>query len=426
MRSEWLLGRTLTMVAGTVLLLVLQLFAARNAILLSTDLVSGDGSVDLITPRPRYGAMRVPDSATALEYGAVGRIAADFAQIYFPARDTSPSTDTSGPGNADPWQRISRFAPGVQWLCSVSLCRLPYGYASLLHVWLQYLLFLASFAYAFRVLRLQRWLFWAVSYVNVGLFLTPVGLSFLERGQFSLYVATAYVWVLLGAYQHRASFLTISAVFGYLKWTSLPTLFLVASLWVASSSRAVVHRSRVLGASAAVALVGFLLAVFPANGRHFLEGILSQEAELAPIGPSLVQIMPRAVVKLLPLVLVAIGVWRLRQGQRQLADLLPFVLGCALMLQLYPTVVFDYNVPCLFGLIPFALAWSRRPDVRNRLDARRVPAVLLVFMAAASTANMVACLRDADVTMIAAYLVCAGILMAVPIDPPRPGVVSPA
>lgn len=425
MRSAWLRANTTTKVASTVLL-VLQLLAARNAMLLSSDLLRGDGSVDRITPRPRYGAMRVPETTAAVEYGAVGRIAADFAQIYFPAQAPSPATELSGTDYQDPWQRPSRFAPGVHWLCSITICTLPYGYASLVHVWLQYLIFLASFAYAFRVLHVQRWLFWGVACVNVGLFLTPVGLSFLERGQFSLYVATAYIWVLLGVHVNRASFLTVAALFGYLKWTSLPTLFVITSLWIASSFSAARHRARITGVSASVVMVVLLFAVLSADGRQFLEGVVAQEAELEPIGPSLVQVMPRGAVKLLPLVLVALGVWRLRRSQQALAHLLPFVLGCTVILQLYPTVVFDYNMPCLFGLIPFALEWSRRPDVRDRCVACLVPSVLFVFMAAASTASMLAELQGADLTRIVAYVACSAILMAVPVPSQPPAAVSPA
>ena len=110
-----------------------------------------------------------------------------------------------------------------------------YGFASFLHILIQILLFFVSFIYAFKVLQIGKDLFPVILLVNFCLFLTPVGLSCFEPGQFSLYVSLSYLWLFLGLFNRNGYYILLSALFAYVKWTSFPFVSLVILLWVLNS-----------------------------------------------------------------------------------------------------------------------------------------------------------------------------------------------
>jgi hypothetical protein len=387
----------------------------RSAVIVSRDMVTGDGSISQLRPGPRYEVLRVPATSLTIPYQGENRIAADFAQVYFPARATADPSDAYSANPPDPWARPSRYAPFVHWACAITICGLSYGWASLAHVWLQYIVFVLSLAYACHALGLTRMLPAVLLAVHVGLFLTPVGLAWFERGQFSLYVAAAYLWLLLGIYRENAVYLALSALFGYFKWTSFPMLFVGLAVWMLAARDWHAFRSRLRLAAVPLAVVVALFALLPASGMYFLNGVAHQERVLTPEGLSLARLLPRWLVKGIPLALVIVGTIRGRLLQ-DARDLLPFWLGSAVVLLLYPTMAFDYSVPCLFGLIPFALEWAHSRSASGVPVRWLVPSVFFLFMLVASTITMVDALADADVEvgLIWSYLACSVLLMAAP------------
>ncbi|HEX5110388.1 MAG TPA: hypothetical protein VFV95_18180 [Vicinamibacterales bacterium] len=393
--------------------------ALRSALVVSRDMVTGDGSSSQLRPGFRYPLLRLPSNASTARYDAENRLGGDFAQIYFPAREFAAGTAYSEQ-TPDPWGRESRYPPFVHWACAVTICTLPYGQASLLHMAVQYAVFVLSFVYAFYALQLARYLPLALLFVNVGLFLTPVGLSWFERGQFSLYVAAAYLWLLLGVYRTNAVFLAVAALLAYAKWTSFPMLFVVLGIWllVSPDRASLVRRARAV--TAPVATIAGLFLLFPEQGMQFLSGVVSQESAFTPEGLSLSRVFPRLLVKLLPFGLVALGAYWMRR--QKIEQLLPVVLGAAVLLLLYPTWAYDYSVPCLFGLIPFVLDWSRQVSVQNRLVAWAVPAIFLLFLTAASALKISDTLAaiDTDLWMIWVYIAVSAILLAAPLFRPAP------
>ena len=392
----------------------------RSAVVLSRDMITGDGSIAQLRPGPRYAVLRIPDNPATERYEADNRIAADFAQIYFSAQESAPSITAYTDDTPDPWQRQSRYPPLLFWICSVTFCTLPYGYASLVHVAIQYAVFVLSFVYTFRALRLERHFALSLLGVNLGLFLTPVGMSWFERGQFSLYIAAAYLWLLLGIYRSKGAFLVLAAALAYLKWTSFPTVFVVLDVWLLTSPDKTEFRRRVRLALVPVATIVSLFLLFPESGLYFLEGIARQESALPPEGLSLARVIPRWLVKALPLCLVVIGALQARRRQLEFPQLLPFVLASAIIILLYPTLAFDYSVPCLFGLIPFVLDWARRTAARGS-GSWFVPTLFFLFLTAASTVKIVDGIAAAnvDVAIICGYLACSAALLMAPVDRSR-------
>src|SRR5205807_3818113 len=92
----------------------------------------------------------------------------------------------------------------------------------------------------------------------------------------------------------------------------------------------------------------------------FFEGLYKQELFVGPVGISLAQLLPRFIVKGVPLLLALIGYLSLRRNRKNFNDLIPFFIGSGILLLTYPTVAFEYNIPNLFCFIPFIFYWAKQ------------------------------------------------------------------
>ena len=101
---------------------IIHILVLKNVFFISKDMIYGDSSSVNISSRPLYGYMRIPISILAKKYYAENRLAADFAQIYFPSKNFSSLSTTYQDGYLDPWGRPSRYAPLLHFICSITLC----------------------------------------------------------------------------------------------------------------------------------------------------------------------------------------------------------------------------------------------------------------------------------------------------------------
>ena len=334
-----------------------------NFLRLSRDMIYGDFSAVNIIPPVMYRFLRVPDLPYAKEHNAVNRLAADYTQIYFPAQEFSSLKKNYQTGYLDPWKRPSRIAPFVHALCAISICKLDYGYSSFLHMLIQMLLFYPFFFMSFKMLGVESDRWFGILFTSVCLFATPAGMSWFERGQYSLYVALAYLLVLLGLLKNKPMLVVASALFADLKWTALPFLFVVIFVyWLsAKNTKEQIQNTR----TALIYLVVLLIPSLPfwSTFIEFLEGLYKQESYGVPVGVSLIQLLPRAVVKGLPVLLILIGYLSLRRNGKNLVDLIPFFVGSGILLLTYPTVAYEYNIPNLFCFIPLIAYWVKQNAV---------------------------------------------------------------
>jgi hypothetical protein len=98
---------------------------------------------------------------------------------------------------------------------------------------------------------------------------------------------------------------------------------------------------------------------FYSASKYYLAGLFQQELNFDAQGLSLMQVLPRALVKALPFALIGLG-WLAARRQKAAALLLvPFYSGAAILLITYPTVAYDYSVPILLAFLPLFLAWAR-------------------------------------------------------------------
>jgi len=367
-----------------IVFVIVNVFALRNFFLLSRDMVYGDFSAQLLFPSPRYAPERLPSTPITMEYQAANRLGADFTPIYFPAQQISQLDNAYNYLSLDPWKHPSRYAPLILVLCSKTLCKLNYGYAPLGNILLQLLLFFAILYFVFSSLGIKRYFLSAFLFMEFILLLTPVGLSWIERGQFSLYVAISYLLLLFGLTRNNTILVILSAGFAFIKWTSLPFIFVILVVYIMTSRNKKEFLHNLLMAS----LFGFvmillLLPLFREN-ISFIYVLIDQEASRSPHGLSLVFYLPRTMVKALPFALILIGLIIAKINKSDFIGLFPFFVGTAVILLLYPTEALDYSVPTLLGLIPLMIFWAKRLASNQRTAGNLVLMSFLLFVLLAS------------------------------------------
>jgi hypothetical protein len=157
----------------------------------------------------------------------------------------------------------------------------------------------------FSVLQLRKYLMPSLLLLNVCLFLTPVGLSFFERGQFTLYVGLCYLWLMLALVTGKWRYSIVSALFGFLKWTSFPVIFVVLSVYLIHGKNWQEIRERLALSALCCGTIMLLFFTFPRDDMFFLKELFAQELTFVPMGITLLKLLPRFIVKTVPLFLVA-------------------------------------------------------------------------------------------------------------------------
>ena len=367
-----------------IVFVILNVFAIRNFFLLSRDMIYGDFSAQLLFPSPRYAPERMPSTPVTMEYQAANRIGADFSQIYFPAQEISQLDNAYNYLSLNPLRRPSRYAPLLLVLCSKTLCNLDYGYASFGNILLQLLLFFPILYYVFRSLGIKRYFLSAFLFTEFILLLTPVGLSWFERSQFSVYVAISYLLLLFGLTRNNAILIILSAGFAFIKWTSLPCIFVILAVYIMASRKKKELQHNLLMASLFGFVMILLLLPLIRENISFVYGLIDQEASRSPHGLSLLFFLPYAMVKALPFALVAIGLIIAKINKSDYIGLFPFLAGAAVILLLYPTEALDYSVPTLLGFIPLLIFWAQRLASNQRTTRNLVLMSFLLFVFLAS------------------------------------------
>jgi hypothetical protein len=401
-----------------VVLVVLPLvyLALKNLVSLSADMLYGGVSEKTLIPQPIYPLVRLPWTETTAQYQAAGRIGSDFAQVYFPAQATSQLQDAYIKDKTlDPWARPSRYAPAVILLCSATICRLDFGYASLLNMLVQLALFFFILYWALGVLNVRHQFLPSAVFVMVALFLTPVGLSWFERGQFSLYVAASYVLLMLGLITKRPALVALAALLAFVKWTAFPAIAIIFVVYLLNSKN--LHELKFglfnLGVFIAITAALCLIPILFARGTGvFLSGLVAQELRDNPTGLSLLKYVPRSVVKLLPLLLIVIGYVLARKTKREFTHLIPYALGVAALMLLYPTRANDYSVPILLGFVPLMIYWAGEQTPPEQLPARALLGAYFLFIMVASFSTR---LTHSIPATMAIYLVFSAVLLASPL-----------
>jgi hypothetical protein len=266
------------------------------------------------------------------------------------------------------------------------------------------------------MLRKTKYIPAALLLVNICLFLTPAGLSWFERGQFSLYVAISYLLVMLGILKSRPAFFLWGAFFAFVKWISFPTILVILSAFLLSSRSLKQLKMNILLVALFVAMVLFFLAFFPKMDYYFLQGLYQQESFATPRGVSLVRLLPVMYVKIIPFFLICLSLLHVRKHRDNSKEYLPFFTGVGVLMLTYPTKAYEYNVPILFCFIPFIVYWAGSSWSRAEAFVRTLMAsIFFLFLMSASYSRVLVRLFETEYVVHFMYLIVASIFLLGPL-----------
>ncbi|MBZ5574723.1 MAG: hypothetical protein LAO09_22945, partial [Acidobacteriia bacterium] len=84
-------------------------------------------------------------------------------------------------------------------------------------------------------LEIREFFWFAILFANICFFLTPVGLSWFERGQFSVFVGTSFLMLVVGLLRKNPVWVVIAALIAFIKWTAFPVLAIFLSVYLLNS-----------------------------------------------------------------------------------------------------------------------------------------------------------------------------------------------
>ena len=170
-------------------------------------------------PEMIYGTCTMP---------GVGVAGADFADIYWSAkalRYGESAYHATTPDFADPFGRPKNYPSLMYWLY-VPLARLEFWPALVVHTVFSFLAVFAASAFVLWKADCQRYIGPVLLAQASLFFLTPVGATDFERGQFDLLVAAIVALCFACSFVNRGVLVLaiVTGIAGALKWTSLPFL----------------------------------------------------------------------------------------------------------------------------------------------------------------------------------------------------------
>ncbi len=350
-----------TMTSALVLAALVLATVAHDFHLLRTSTIS--------TPYPMtiYGLMPAP--GTSPVRGAPGASGADFSQVYTSAlalRHGESAYRPTTPEFADRFHRPPGYPPLMN-LLYVPLSFLSYYHAFLFHVIGSVVALLGASFLLLRKLALAQHFKWIALCTTTLYFLTPIGLTHLERGQFDLVTATSYVLVFGCLYLPGARFgwALASGIVGALKWTAVAFLGCYSALGFLIDSG--IRRWHF-----ALVPVVMLLStvVFWPSLQEYWVTIQVYEIDAEPFGLTLQHFLPRTPAKLVPvlLTLVVAGLVLLRarssEQRRQLFVALsaPFTLALMGLAVCFGTLSYEYHTVAMLGAIPAVVIWVERDE----------------------------------------------------------------
>lgn len=339
-------------------------------------------------PYPRQYGSPLPVPNTNPASPAAKPLGADFSQVYFASlalRHGESGYTPVTPFYQDRFGRPPGYPPFTNWVYQI-LAHFSYPTALLIHTMAVIIIFILAFYLFTRRLALWSY-FWPILGVFIVLyFYTPIGLFHLERGQFELYVAAAFLLFMLCLITERGGFAIaiLCGILASLKWSSLPFLSTFGILVFLVSGAC--ERKKLLTIAAVMVM---LMALFPSQLLEYLQVIRHYELETEePLGYSFLYLLPVAMAKAIPLVtmiILAALLLRLSGGARKSrfhAASLPMALALALQGIGFGTLVNEYHALDLLAFLPVLPFWLERASVpfKHKRWVVILFALLLVFL----------------------------------------------
>jgi hypothetical protein len=364
-------------------------FAALAAATLSHELALLQTSA-IAEPYPMTIYELMPAPHTARAPGSRGVAGADFSQVYTSAlalRHGESAYRTKSSQFADRFGRAPGYPPLMNWI-AVPLSLLDYTDALLIYTALALLSLLVATTLLLWKAGLGQHIGRVVLAQSCLYFLTPIGLTHLERGQFDSLVAAAAA-LCVGCVFLTGNTLAVAAASGFLgalKWTSVAFLGCFSLLgFLLGSGRK--RWSFFLVPS--VMLLGTL--PFWQELVDYWRTIRIYEIEATPYGLTLQHFLPRWLARSLPiamtLIIAGLSLIRFRSPTDRALILqrisVPFAIALMNLAVCFGTLSYEYHTVATLGMIPVLVIWTRRAQgVPNWLKASTCAAFGLFLLVA--------------------------------------------
>jgi hypothetical protein len=312
-------------------------------------------------PQSIYTLMAVPGTSPAP--GAAGAAGADFSQVYTSAlalRHGESAYHPKSPEFADRFGRLPNYPPLANWIY-VPLTLLPYYAALLVHTGLSLLALFGATVFVLLRMGLRRRIRGVVLVQASLYFLTPIGFTHFERGQFDLLVATSFLLCFTCVFADRNRFgsAALSGLLGALKWTALPFLGCFAVLGFLLDSR-----SKRWGFGVILAVVALGTGLFWRGMSDYWTSLRFYEFDVSPSGLTLENFLPRTWSKLTPVLATAslaiFALLRLPTADRPRilkAISAPFALALANLSICFGKFSYEYRTVATLGMVPALIVW---------------------------------------------------------------------
>ena len=311
------------------------------------------GTAVQTTPMPLYGFLRPSVNKLLCNDFTYG---IDFGLIYYNSKQFDKGDIYNG-SQYDVFERPLTYPPLICWLYHHSLCHMGFPQAILWHLGIQITLLLSASFFILKYYRLSfMFLPVAVSYF-VMLFLTPVGLAWVERGQADIYSALAILFLMFAVYESKTYAFILAAFFISIKPTIAPLFVQTLIIYLLINF----NYKKLFDFSLFTLIVLMAMFCFPQYSIHYW--ILVYKARLWLLeGITLVGRMPDTVVFLIPIVsLLAylIPLYFVRGKDIFLKTFLPYATGLAAVNILLTYSSWEYRTISFLGFIPMVIAWAK-------------------------------------------------------------------
>jgi hypothetical protein len=302
---------------------------------------------------PRYGFVALTTTTGEI------RASIDFGQVYYASR--SFDIDNSGfyNENQDVFGRGNiLYAPPMLFMYKNSICHLEYKYSAVFSSNLQILLLLMSILLIFRS-KIKYAIVTLLFIINL-IFISPIALSWYERGQFDLYIALSYIWLLNGFQKDSKVSFIVAAFFAGFKLTALPALFIVFCLYFFFKGGKNVYINSL------IFIVAFILPFLPFSNQilPFFTMIKNYEISTHPVGISLLCFFNNPsnfiiiLIKLLPVIIlifysVLFSFNRNIKNEVLNKSIIIFIFALVVLMSLYGTNNHSYRIIVLVSFIPY-------------------------------------------------------------------------
>ena len=307
-----------------------------------------------IIPQPLYGFFHF-DSPKE-EYKKV-TYAWDFGPVYVTGKGFNNFNYTDiYTGQFDGSEGPILYPPILHYLYNKTFCKFPFAQAALLHLSFQIVVLLGATYFVLRHYRLSIMVIPVTIVYFIILFLTPVGLSWFERGQFDIYPALAILFYMFAVDTSQGSMFAMSAFFASLKGTVFP--FFIPAFIMYLLFKPSFKKLKFFLIFTSVILAAMLF--FPYCWKSCL--LANYQYQNSYIGGiTLVNKIPRWALYIIPLMSALIYLIPLFLNKRTSSfprTYLPYMTGVGALSILLASLSYEFRAICLIGFLPMVIRWA--------------------------------------------------------------------